>query len=63
MHAQFFGSLYKLIGEEEQEDIRFMSTGQYGGIGALVGKRKDKLVIIEPYEGYPADQQVSRQEM
>jgi len=44
------------IGEEEQEDIRFMSTGQYGGIGALVGKRKDKLVIIEPYEGYPADQ-------
>ncbi|MEL6252078.1 MAG: S41 family peptidase [Bacteroidota bacterium] len=44
------------IGEEQQEDIRFMSTGQYGGIGALVGKRKDKLVIIEPYEGYPADQ-------
>lgn len=44
------------IDEDEQEDIRFMSTGQYGGIGALVGKRKDKLVIIEPYEGYPADQ-------
>ncbi|MEM6799849.1 MAG: S41 family peptidase [Bacteroidota bacterium] len=44
------------IGEDEREDIQFMSTGQYGGIGALVGKRKGKLVILEPYEGYPADQ-------
>jgi len=43
------------ISEDEQEDIRFLSTGQYGGIGALVGKRKNNLVIIEPYEGYPAD--------
>ena len=42
------------IGEEEIEDFRFMSTGQYGGIGALIGKRKKKMLVLEPYEGYPA---------
>mgnify|MGYP006272942619 CR=1 FL=1 len=44
------------IGEEDLEDFEFMSTGQYGGIGALVGKRDDHIVILEPYQGYPADQ-------
>ncbi|TAE47314.1 MAG: S41 family peptidase [Bacteroidetes bacterium] len=44
------------IGEDEAEDIRFMSTGEYGGVGALVGKRDKKIQIIEIYEGYPADQ-------
>lgn len=44
------------ISEEDVEDIRFMSTGQYGGIGALIGKQGKKLTILEPYEGYPADQ-------
>ncbi|MEM7371534.1 MAG: S41 family peptidase [Bacteroidota bacterium] len=43
------------ISEEEIEDVRFMSTGQYGGIGALIGKRKNRMIIMEPYEGYPAD--------
>jgi carboxyl-terminal processing protease len=42
-------------GEEDLEDFQFMSTGQYGGIGALVGKREDAIVILQPYEGYPAD--------
>ncbi|MEL7532655.1 MAG: S41 family peptidase [Bacteroidota bacterium] len=42
------------ISEREIEDYRFMSTGQYGGIGALVGKRKNKFIILEPYEDYPA---------
>ncbi|MFK7920369.1 MAG: S41 family peptidase [Bacteroidia bacterium] len=42
------------ISEREIEDYRFMSTGQYGGIGALVGKRKDKFILLEPYEDYPA---------
>ena len=44
------------IGEEDLEDFRFMSTGQYGGIGALVGKRQNKIVILEPYADTPADQ-------
>lgn len=42
------------IPESEIEDYRFMTTGQYGGIGSLIRKRKDQIVISEPYEGYPA---------
>lgn len=43
------------ISASEIEDYRFMSTGQYGGIGAVIGKRDDKVIITEPYEGRPAD--------
>ncbi len=31
-----------------------MTTGQYGGIGALIGQRNDEVIITDPYEGYPA---------
>lgn len=31
-----------------------MTTGQYGGIGALIGQRNDEVVITDPYEGFPA---------
>jgi len=31
-----------------------MTTGEYGGIGALIGLQKGKIVISEPYEGFPA---------
>ncbi|MDF1546487.1 MAG: S41 family peptidase [Bacteroidales bacterium] len=41
--------------ESEIEDFRFMTTGQYGGIGALMRTEKDKIVIEEIYENYPAD--------
>lgn len=40
--------------ESEIEDFRFMTTGQYGGIGALIRKRGDYVVISEPYENMPA---------
>ena len=43
------------VSEEEAETFTFLSTGQYGGIGALVGKRDKRILIIEPYEDYPAD--------
>jgi len=42
------------IPESEIEDYRFMTTGQYGGIGALIGQRNDEVVITDPYENYPA---------
>ncbi|NJL13721.1 MAG: S41 family peptidase [Microscillaceae bacterium] len=42
------------IPEDQIEDYRTMTTGQYGGIGALVGTRNNKTLIIMPYEGYPA---------
>lgn len=42
------------IPESEIEDYRFMTTGQYGGIGALIGQKGDLVIITDPYEGYPA---------
>ncbi len=42
------------ISESEIEDVRFMTTGQYGGIGALIQRRGDRIMIAEPYEGNPA---------
>ena len=43
------------IPESEMEDFRFMTTGQYGGIGAIISKRGDYVMISEPYEGFPAN--------
>jgi len=42
------------IPESDIEDYRFMTTGQYGGIGALIRMRDDRIIISDPYEGYPA---------
>lgn len=42
------------ISEDQIEDFRFMTTGEYAGIGALISKQKEKIVIAEPYEGFPA---------
>jgi carboxyl-terminal processing protease len=42
------------ISEDQIEDFRFMTTGEYAGIGALIGKQNDKILISEPYEGFPA---------
>ncbi|MDB9963860.1 S41 family peptidase [Vicingaceae bacterium] len=42
------------IPESAIEDYRFMTTGQYGGIGALIHKDSNEIIISEPYEGFPA---------
>lgn len=42
------------ISEADIEDYSFMTTGQYGGIGALIHKQGDYIVVSEPYEGSPA---------
>lgn len=42
------------IPESDVEDFRFMTTGEYGGIGALIRSKGDFVVITEPYEGFPA---------
>jgi len=42
------------IPEDDVEDFRFMTTGEYAGIGALISKQNGKIVIAEPYEGFPA---------
>lgn len=43
------------IPEEEIENFRTMTTGQYAGIGALIGSYDGKTVITMPYEGFAAD--------
>jgi len=40
--------------ESQIEDFRLMTTGQYGGIGALIQEHGKYIVISEPYEGCPA---------
>lgn len=42
------------IPESDIEDYRFMTTGMYGGIGALIRKKEEHVVIAEPYEDFPA---------
>ena len=42
------------IPETEIEDYKFITTGQYGGIGALIHQQKEYVVLSEPYEGSPA---------
>jgi len=42
------------IPESEVEDYKFITTGQYGGIGALIHQQGEYVIISEPYEGSPA---------
>lgn len=42
------------IPESEIEDYRFMTTGEYGGIGAIVQRDSNGIEIAEPYLGSPA---------
>jgi len=41
--------------EQQVQDARIKNSGMYTGIGASVRTLKDRIVIVEPYEGYPAD--------
>ena len=45
----------KYIPEKEMDDFKFMTTGDYGGIGALIRKEGDYAIISQPYKGFPAD--------
>ena len=42
--------------EQDVEQAKINRTGDYIGIGAKVKTLQDKLVIVEPYKGYPADE-------
>jgi carboxyl-terminal processing protease len=42
------------ISEEQIEDFRFATTGEYGGIGATIKKRNNKTIVSELYENSPA---------
>ncbi len=40
--------------EEEMEGYNMQMTGKYGGIGSLIRKTDEYVIIAEPYEGFPA---------
>lgn len=42
------------IPESKTEDLKIMTTGEYGGIGALIRKKGDYTAISQPYEDSPA---------
>src|SRR5688500_10446311 len=42
------------IPEEELETFQITTTGQYGGIGALIGIINKKIVVTHPYKNFPA---------
>ena len=43
------------MNEQDVEAYKITNAGEYSGIGALVRSYEDKLVVVEPYKGYPAD--------
>lgn len=45
----------KFLNEQDVESFKINNAGEYSGIGAVVRTYKDKVVIVEPYKGYPAD--------
>jgi carboxyl-terminal processing protease len=42
------------IPESQIEDLKLMTTGQYGGIGALIQQQGKHVVLTEAYENWPA---------
>jgi carboxyl-terminal processing protease len=42
------------IPEKEMDDFNFQTTGEYGGIGSLIRKYEDQIIIADPYENFPA---------
>ncbi|RZJ73720.1 MAG: S41 family peptidase [Flavobacterium sp.] len=41
--------------EQDVAKFKINNTGEYTGIGAIVTRKEGKLIIREPYKGYPAD--------
>lgn len=40
--------------ESEMEDVKLMTTGEYAGIGSVISKKGDNVIIREPYKNSPA---------
>ena len=41
--------------EHDVVKFKINNTGEYTGIGAMITRKEDQLIIKEPYKGYPAD--------
>jgi carboxyl-terminal processing protease len=44
----------EFIPEENSDDFRLLTTGEYAGVGALIGNRTGVNMILMPYKGFPA---------
>ena len=42
------------IPEDDSEDFRMQITGEYAGVGALIGNRGEGNMVLMPYTGFPA---------
>jgi carboxyl-terminal processing protease len=42
------------MAETETDELKFLTTGEYGGVGSVIGQRNGKVTVLEPYEGMPA---------
>ncbi|MDR0430163.1 MAG: S41 family peptidase [Tannerellaceae bacterium] len=42
------------IPEQNMDELRVVTTGEYGGIGSYIRQRGEGVIIIEPFEGMPA---------
>lgn len=42
------------ISEDMMGDFKFMTTGEYAGIGAIISYKDNRVIINEPYENMPA---------
>lgn len=42
------------IPEQDMDDLKYMTTGEYGGIGSFIRQREEGVIIAEPFEGMPA---------
>ena len=42
------------IPESDMDDFKFQTTGEYGGIGSLIRRSGDQVMIAEPYDKFPA---------
>lgn len=40
--------------KKKDHELRMMTTGKYGGIGSIIQKRDSMTLIVNPYEGKPA---------
>ncbi|MDE7074707.1 MAG: S41 family peptidase [Odoribacter sp.] len=40
--------------ESEMEDVKLMTTGEYAGIGSVISKKGEHVIIREPYKDSPA---------
>jgi len=45
----------QFLNEQDVESFKINNAGEYSGIGALVRSYENKLLVVEPYQGYAAD--------